>query len=355
MKMHLSDRMLYSTVKIASGKKSVLEKNIPIIIDTLSTGGMGAVKHANGKDWWIIQSRDNSNQFYIFLFTKDGIVDTLLQTIGDIPPANQGLYGQTTFSSDGTRMIRFFPYTPIMNYTFDRFTGYFSNYSTFSVNYGSDFADQGGCAISPSGQYLYISALLQVYQFDLWATDISSSQVKVAVWDGFTDPIAISFLYCQPGPDCKIYIEGGGDTKYYHIIHNPDEAGLACNIEQRGLVFPIPSGASIPYFPNYRLGPIDNPGVPCSPVVATQQPTVTTPRCSVWPNPASSQLNFEFSNNSIKRIRLSDAFGRTARELNLSGTNNTCTISVSDLNSGVYIWQVEDSDSKVSVGKVLIH
>ena len=37
----------------------------------------------------------------------------------------------------------------------------------------------------------------------------------VATWDGFVDPIAISFLNCQLGPDCKIYILGGGDTKYY--------------------------------------------------------------------------------------------------------------------------------------------
>ncbi|MEZ4892208.1 MAG: hypothetical protein R2778_04230 [Saprospiraceae bacterium] len=155
------------------------------------------------------------------------------------------------------------------------------------------------------------------------ASDIGSTQTTVATWDGFVDPIAISFWHAQLGPDCKIYINGGGDTKYYHIIHNPDEHGIACNVEQRGLVLPTPSGASIPYFPNYRLGPVDNPGVPCSPVVATQQPIVTTPRCSVWPNPASNQLNFEFSNSSIKKIQLTDAFGRTARQLNLSGTNNT--------------------------------
>ena len=109
---------------------------------------------------------------------------------------------------------------------------------------------------------------MPVYQFDLWASDIVASQIKVASWDGFLNPVAILFRTCQLGPDCKIYILSGGDTRYYHIIHNPDEPGLACNFEQRGLVLPIPSGARIPYFPNYRLGPIDNPGVPCSPVVS---------------------------------------------------------------------------------------
>jgi len=297
------DRLLHSIVTISNNNKYVLEKNIPLLVDSLAGGEMNAVKHANGKDWWIILPRRNSNQFYVFLFTKDGIVDTLMQTMGNIPPASKEGYGQTVFSPDGTKMIRYFPYEDIMNFTFDRSTGTFTGYSTFSVNYGSDIATQGGCGISPSGQFLYIAAAFQVYQFDLWASNVSSSQIKVAVWDGFVDPIAILFWFCQMGPDCKIYIEGGGDTRYYHIIHNPDEQGLACNVEQRGLIFPVPSGASIPYFPNYRLGPIDNPGLPCSPIVATQQPSVAVPACSVWPNPASEQLHFALSDRQYQAHR----------------------------------------------------
>lgn len=350
------DRLLYSLVKIKGNKKTVLAKNIPVMLDSLATGEMNAVKHANGKDWWIILPRRNSNQLYIFLFTKDGIVDTLTQTIGDMPPLDKEGYGQTVVAPDGTRMIRYYPYTPIMNFTFDRSTGYFTDYSTFSVNYGNDFAHQGGCAISPNGRFLYIAALLQVYQFDLWASDIGASQVTVAVWDGFLDPVAISFLTCQLGPDCKIYILGGGDTRYYHIIHNPDEPGLACNLEQRGLVLPTPSGASIPYFPNYRLGPIDNPGVPCTATVAVSSPPNGLAKgVRVYPNPVAGQLTVALDGEMGKKgIILRNMYGQIVKQAVITVLSETYTLSVEDLVNGIYLWEVTTaSGGRLGAGKVI--
>ena len=47
----------------------------------------------------------------------------------------------------------------------------------------------------------------------------------------------------------------------------------------------IHSGASIPYFPNYRLGPVDNPGQPCTPTVSS----IAGPALHAWLNPASRQ------------------------------------------------------------------
>ena len=128
--------------------------------------------------------------------------------------------------------------------------------------------------------------------------------------------------------------------RYYHIIHNPDEPGLACNVEQRGLVFPIPSGASIPYFPNYRLGPIDNPGLPCSPVVSTSQPVLPVPGISAWPNPASSQVSFGPLPPGARSLRLYDVYGRVAKEVALSSGSEVYTLSVADLAAGVYFWEV---------------
>jgi hypothetical protein len=336
------DRLLHSIVTISNNNKYVSEKNTPLLLDSLAGGEMNAVKHANGKDWWIIQPRRNSNQFYIFYFTKDGIVDTLTQTIGAPSPANKEGYGQTAFSPLGDKMVRYYPDNDIRLYQFDRASGFFTDYSTFELNVGNTIAFDGGCAFSPSGQYLYIAALTNIYQFDMTAADISATQTTVATWDGFVDPIAIAFWHCQLGPDCKIYSVGGGDTRYYHIIHNPDEQGLACNVEQRGLVLPTPSGASIPYFPNYRLGPIDNPGLPCSPIVATQQPALSVAACSVWPNPASEQLHFALTGgNNIRRIALTDAYGRVLRDLRLSGASDQYTMSLAGLPGGVYFWVLE--------------
>ncbi|MEO0723602.1 MAG: hypothetical protein AAFZ63_03600, partial [Bacteroidota bacterium] len=37
-----------------------------IFTDTISTR-LSAVKHANGRDWWIVQGRHNSNTFHVTL------------------------------------------------------------------------------------------------------------------------------------------------------------------------------------------------------------------------------------------------------------------------------------------------
>ncbi len=244
-----------------------------------------------------------------------------------------------------------------MLYSFDRSTGHFAGYDTISIDYGTDWAFEGGCAISPNGHYLYVAVMLNVYQFDLWASDISSTQTTVATWDGVIDPIIITFLKCQLGPDCKIYILGGGDTRYYHIIHNPDEEGLAFNLEQRGLVLPTPSGASIPYFPNYRLGPIDNPGVPCTATVSVSQPhAVPTQGIRVWPNPASSQVSLSANGLLPKGAKwmMTDAYGQLVHEEVLQENFSVKEIGLRHLPTGLYFWMLQDGQGKLlDSGKII--
>jgi hypothetical protein len=347
------DRLLYSKIKITAEGKEVVEKNILLIEDDLSTGELGAVKHANGIDWWIITPKRNSNQFYTFLFTSEGIVDTLFQTIGSLPPAEEEGRGQMNISPDGSKLVRYFPHNPAMLYHFDRETGQFSNYQEININFGNALAFDGGCAFSPSGQFLYIMALVNAYQFDLWSDDISATQTLVAEWDGFLGPIATVFVWSQLGPDCKIYIQCG-DMRYYHIIHSPDEAGLACNFEQRGLNLPTPSGASIPYFPNYRLGPIDAPGEPCTPTVGVtpgDHSVVDTRLVKVYPNPASSYLHIEHSlTEQNPSFVLYNMIGQVVLQKQLSGASELTLIDVSMLPSGSYFYRAGNTTSgKVSV------
>jgi hypothetical protein len=353
-----TDKLLYSVVDMNAnnGKGQVVEKNALVMFDSLAYGEMNAVKHANGVDWWIITPQESSNQFYIFLFTKDGIADTLTQTIGNIPPPEKEGYGQTTFSADGSKMIRFYPHEAIGLYHFDRSTGLFTDFDTIHIDFGNFISFDGGCAVSPNGRFLYITALTKAYQFDLLASDISSTQTTIATWDGFVDPIAISFWRCQLGPDCKIYIIGGGDTRYYHIIHNPDELGLACNFEQRGLVLPTPSGASIPYFPNYRLGPIDNPGLPCTSLVAVSSPLDRQhPGVRVYPNPTEGQLTVALEGTAgQKHIVLLNMYGQVVKQVYVTSQSETYTLSVEDLVSGIYLWEVSTaSGERLGAGKVI--
>ncbi|MBP6826948.1 MAG: hypothetical protein KA165_10365, partial [Saprospiraceae bacterium] len=144
------DKLYYSVVDMDqnSGKGKVMTKNVECMSDTLSRGELCAVKHANGKDWWLVTPRRNSNKFYIFKFTKEGVIDTFQQTIGMLPnPEGEGL-SQIVFSPDGNKLYRTDRYGPVMVYTFDREAGVFTQFDTIHFDYGNQLVGETGCAVS---------------------------------------------------------------------------------------------------------------------------------------------------------------------------------------------------------------
>ena len=343
-------------MNLNNSKGMVVSKNNILLTGPLSLGEVLSVKHANGKDWWIITPLRNSNTFDILKFTKEGIVDTLQQTIGIKPNTLGEGYGQIVFSPDGSKIYRTNPYNPVMVYSFDRETGAFTQFDTIHYEYGKQpIIGEIGCAVSPNGRFLYLACRQFLYQLDLQAPDISASQTVVAEWDGFKDPFPTMFWQCQLGPDCKIYVRAGGDTHYFHVIHNPDEPGLACNVEQRGLPLPTTSGSSMPSFPNYRLGPIDHPGLPCSPVVSTQAPPTPLPAFSVFPNPVRTGLkvvpNRAFG--GAGRFRLSNTAGQVVRTVVFDPTESCTEVPVGDLPQGVYFYEVWSEGRVQLSGKVV--
>ncbi len=352
-----TEKLLFSIVDCRSESNygKVTQKNMEILNDTLAYGKLIATKHANGKDWWIITPRRKNNVFYILKFTKEGIADTFTQKIGITPDYKTEGYGQLVFSPDGTKVYRTNPDSPIMVYDFDREVGVFTNFDTISYIYGNTPVGEIGCAVSPNGRFLYLGARKNLYQLDLQAPDVSASQTLVAEWDGYANPFSTLFQQLQLGPDCKIYGLAGGDTRFFHVIHNPDESGLACNVEQRGLPLPTPSGASMPSFPNYRLGPIDNPGLPCSPVVSTTTPPTPLPGFSVFPNPVSAALkivpNRQYAGPA--RLRLYDVTGRLAKEQVFDPQLPATEVFVQDLGAGVYFYEVWCEGKVQRAGRVV--
>ena len=74
-----------------------------LLNDTLELGKITACRHANGRDWWIIQPERNTNRFYRFYVGPEGIVLKGIQTAG--VPVEDGT-GQLIFSPDGSKFIR---------------------------------------------------------------------------------------------------------------------------------------------------------------------------------------------------------------------------------------------------------
>jgi len=163
----------------------------------------------------------------------------------------------------------------------------------------------------------------------------------------------------QLAPDCKIYGLGGGDTRFYHIIHHPDNPGTNCNVELNGLKLTTPSGASIPSFPNYRLGPLENPGLPCSPVVSTSTVVASPlPVVSVFPNPAREYVKITVNQPDSGTLHwiLSDLYGRPVRTAVLHPQENDWQqVALSGLSEGVYFWAARAAGGVlVRSGKLMI-
>ncbi len=250
----------YSIIDMAGNNglgKVILKKEL-LIADTITLGKIVTTHHANGRDWWILINERISNNYYTVLVNPNGPQLQEKQALGDT--INDDL-GQARFSPDGRYYV---VYNSVSNtigsfldiYDFDRCTGLLSNPIHVAFNDGPIAA---GMSISPNSQFVYVSSGIFLYQYDLWADDIEASRVIIAEYDGFVDNLNLptTFHQMQLAPDGKIYMSCSSATFYLHVIHNPNEKGLACNFEQHGIELPTRNGFSVPYHPNYRLGPID--------------------------------------------------------------------------------------------------
>lgn len=267
-----------------NGLGKVLEKNVPVVTDTLGQGQLTAVRHANGRDWWLLDHEFVSNSYYRILVDSQGVHNLGTASVGEALP-KEGI-GQSVFSPDG----RFYARINSINtelgqyldiYEFDRCSGLLE--SQLRINY-NDTAYSAGVAISPNSRYLYVSSYKKIYQFDLLADDIAASKETVAVYDGFQDDgIGTRFYLAQLAPDGKIYINSPTGTRYLHVIHKPDLPSDSCMVEQHGVQLPRYNRFSIPNHPNYRLGPMA--GSPCDTLGLSAPPVAMFTHGQDFPNP----------------------------------------------------------------------
>ncbi len=332
------------------GVGEVSEKNKLILEDTLQSGDLTAVQHANNEDWWVMMPKRHSNKYFRALFTANGVEGIFEQEIGDptTPGSNGG--GQAMFTPDGTKYVKYNPVNGIFIFDFDRETGELSNYQHVAVKGDSAFA--GGAAISANSRFLYISAETKFFQFDLEADDIAASQVFLDEYDGFQSPFAATFRLCQLAPDCKIYCACGNSADVLHVVNNPDEKGFACDFVQHGVQLAEYNSFSIPNFPNYRLGT----GQPaCMPVAAGEVEEVEA-GVLVYPNPARGQVAVVFPQPlpHSSEVMLFNAVGTRVLQQSLKPGETETEIDLSGLPDGLYFWEVRSATEMLGSGKVIV-
>jgi hypothetical protein len=329
---------------VASDKKGLI-----IIEDTLVLGRLTATKHANGRDWWIISHKWNSDLYLKFLLTPDTLLGPFEQHIGSWV-LKDDIVGQACFSPDGSKFCYVNRNYNFDYMKFDRCSGEFGS----ALNIVLDSNTTQGCAFSPNNRFLYINNFNEIYQFDTWASDFETSKILVDsipfIQSGIPDWFAVQML----APDNKIYLSTYNSIVALHVINNPDSFGIECGFERKGLKLPASNVYSIPNHPNYDLGP--SPGSDTCEAIYTiaPRPSKNTTAYRIAPNPVSDWLNIIYQSNENALFELFDLYGNRVGATSLFHYFKNRLINVSNMPTGFYLAVVTCNGEKIWSEKVIV-
>ncbi len=257
-------RSLYlSTInrKLDGGKGEVISG--PDKIDSLLTEKMIAVRHADGKRWWLILHKTNTTEFVEFLIDLSGNMQKYSYATGSIHTID-GVQNIMKSNQQGNLIATVTDLTKIDILNFDRCNGLICVADSIVKPKIGAYAFYG-MSFSPNGRFFYASEIWAddtawLYQFDLESPNISNSES--IIWLKSLPPMdGETPGNHQIAPDGKIYVvhysSDPSIRENLGIINQPDSLGLACNFVPYSLsLAPTISAAGLPNFPNYSLGPI---------------------------------------------------------------------------------------------------
>lgn len=337
-----------------SGRVEV--KREAIHSDTVNFHGTTAVRHANGRDWWVISQKMESNQYSI-IYLNNGYPEThILQSIGDsLPPG----VDHAVFSPDGKWYARYswwgkigpngVTYSNVYLYNFDRCSGELSNFKSYRLKDNGP----GGVAISPNSRFLYVSNWDTIFQYDLHAQDIFATETVVAGYDGFRgeDGWPVRFFTPQLAPDGRIYVcVPNVSSRYLHYIEHPDSAGLACKVVQHGIKLPVYNSNTLPNLPYFRL--YEEKGSPCDTIWKGKGEDYAG--ILLHPNPGSASVNLRIPGDGLERegqLNIYSTIGSLVLSMPLPAKTTDNSINTSGLSIGLYFFEIMINGKQVYRGK----
>ena len=363
------DVLNYSVVDMDSnnGKGKVVQKNV-ILADNRHyvDCALHAVKHANGKDWWLVKADCDSNRYEEYIVREDTILGPFYQ---EVPSDKVGDFctslSEILFSPDGTKMAstmygtlippNFYYRNNVFVFDFDRCNGnitFRNNYRVPEDTSSYPNADiKVGISFSSNGKLLYESNSYTIYQIDLDDTNAYSALLIHG-----PDTVINKFPeYSDLGlaPNGKIYIGNfNGTRKYMSYIDKPNVKGLGCDFVANGVWQPYTNLLDPPNMPNYGLGADSSLLVGCEPVAIEEPITKSEERLVVYPNPVSGILNVEMKTNNGKNVKIEmyNCVGQLVLASPLErGLRGVFKVDVSHLVSGIYFLKFGNQVRKVII------
>lgn len=203
------------------GKGDIKVKNAHL----LNQGGekLTAVKHSNGKDFWVITHQSLTDSFHVYLVTGAGVNPTPVISEAGFHQSYLAI-GYLKASPNGQKLVGVEYINKFAEiFDFNPSTGIISNAQKLDSGkmfYGAEF--------SPSGDYLYITSTtmnpMELTQYNLRAGSFANIVASRTVIKSFVgqSPGAL-----QLGPDGKIYMSLM-PTSFLSVIEYPEKSGSNC-------------------------------------------------------------------------------------------------------------------------------
>lgn len=330
------------------------------------TEKLTAVRHANGRDYWVLCHEWLSNAFVVYPVTAAGVGPAARYAVGPVEPADtiaksfsyfQDQVSGAMQAAPNGRKLAFGHVTssgtrpPLGLFDFNPATGAVSNY----VSLGP-LIDANSPCFSPDNTKLYVPDFRRtpngpgrnvITQFDLQAGDgaaIAASGQSIVAGNPATNissTVLGEFVYLlQNGPDGRMYGASGyqgpgalpGDAaNVFYVINRPNARGFACDVRAQRFDFVGRDGTGgLPNFMQHYFN-----GREPAPADAACDPAQTT----VFPNPATATFRVRQPGPCALPYALAvyDAVGRKVLGQTVADPAREAPVEVAGLAAGVYV------------------
>ena len=373
------DTLYYSVINmnLDSGRGAVAIRNQPLIAGRTSDC-ISAIKHGNGRDWWLItKPSDNSlpffNRFYVSLIANDSIYPKSTQSFNTSSDID---FQKIIFNSDGNKLMLINLRGFMAQYDFDRCTGLLSNEQIIFAEQSSNFNRlfwEG--AYSPNDSIFYVntsaysgfSSQSNLVQYNLYSSNITLSADTLDIQ---YSPVGTGAV--RLAPNGKIYVARAYEGNYFlypdsvrnyvnenlSVINNPNALGAACNYQP----FSFYLGGKRTYYglpnnPNYGLEALAGSACDTLHLGLTEPQFIGEEvKLRINPNPVGFYFNINYDLNARDNALfvLYDSFGNEVLRRNLSCAMKTSLVRCDELVNGVYYYTSTVRNNIVDRGKVIV-
>jgi hypothetical protein len=340
----LSHHLLYQVVDMTldGGLGGVVQKNAIAIDDYLDYGSVAAVKHTNGRDWWVVVPQFNSNCYYVLPITPQGVGIPVLQCMG-FEFGNLTGGGQASFSPDGKKYARIEADNALMFMQFDAEQGVLSD--ALQLDYNKIYSYFHGANFSGNSRYLYITTDESIYQFDTDANDIQST----VTWVGGMRPDTLQQGQGAFGPmmlatNGRMYMSCTGLGRWFSSIERPNCPGLACDARVHKIYLPSTNYDNNNTQPHFAIPQQD---FNCD-ANSADEPRGAY-QLTLWPNPALEKIMVNLPVRGRVYIRALDGRVLSSQEV----SEGPCSISL-HLPQGMYLLEYHEQKGRVVVERFVV-